>query len=217
MIARVLLAAGVLLGVLQGKADEDAYATLCTNVIAALGDGKRLTSSAFTNQMHAYRSDVDIRVRSLAELALSDALLTMCDELPDFEAYEEGCRSCSNVLFSAELPVRSWQKSVASLFYAWALRMDGKRDESLAVCRTALSTHLASPTMNVERAVWSAMSRETGLPEMSITNSLKLAAALSVPAERRPAEWTTYTNGLPPQAMRLLHERPMVGKEGDWR
>ena len=217
MIARALLAAGVLLGVLQGKTDEGAYSTLCTNVIAALGDGKRLTSPAFTNQMHAYRSDVDIRVRSLAELALSDALLTMCDELPDFEAYEEGCRSCSNVLFSAELPVRSWQKSVASVLYAGNLAMDGKYKCARTVCEAGLSVHLASPTTDAERAVWAAIAAHDLVPEISITNALNLCAALSLLGGGETSGLSAYTNGLPPQAMRLLHERPMVGKEGDWR
>mgnify|MGYP004660383159 CR=1 FL=1 len=80
MIARALLAAGVLLGVLQGKTDEGAYATLCTNVIAALGDGKRLTSPAFTNQMHVYLSEPSVEMRSMAELALSISRFSMFEQ-----------------------------------------------------------------------------------------------------------------------------------------
>ena len=68
------------------------------------------------------------------------------------------------------------------------------------------TNHPVSPTTDVECAVWAAMSREGGLPEMSITNSLKLAAALSVSAERRPSEWGVYTNGLPTQAIQILLE-----------
>ena len=186
---------------LQGEPDESAYATLCTNVVAALGDGKRLTSPAFTNQMHAYRSDVDIRVRSLAELALSDALLTMCDELSDFEAYEEGCRLCSNVLFSAELPVRSWQKSVASVLYVGNLAMDGKYKCARTVCEAGLSVHLASPTTDVEHAVWAAIAAHDLVPEISITNALNLCAALSLLGCGETSGLPAYTNGLPTQAM----------------
>jgi hypothetical protein len=51
------------------------------------------------------------------------------------------------------------------------------------------------------------MSRgETNVPEMSITNSLKMAAALSVPIEKRSSEWGVYTNGLPAQAINILLE-----------
>ena len=197
-----LLLACLLVGShLQGEPDESAYATLCTNVVAALGDGKRLTSPAFTNQMHAYRSDVDIRVRSLAELALSDALLTMCDELSDFEAYEEGCRSCSNVLFSAELPVRSWQKSVASVLYAGNLAMDGKYKCARTVCEAGLSVHLASPTTDAEHAVWAAIAAHDLVPEISITNALNLCAALSLLGCGETSGLPAYTNGLPTQAM----------------
>lgn len=208
MIKEILLMACALVGVYARVIADEAcdYQVLCTNVVAALSNGRALTSPAFTNQMHAYLAGPNVRARALAGLALSDSLLTMCDESSDFAAYAEGRLSCSNVLFSSDLPVRSWQKSVASLFYAWALRMDGKKELSLAACRTALSSHLASPTTDVECAVWAAMSWEGGLPEMSITNSLKLAAALSVPAERRPFEWGVYTNGLPTQAIRILLE-----------
>jgi hypothetical protein len=190
----------------QSIAEESDYRILCTNVVTALANGRLLTSSSFTNQLHTCVTSTNIRVRALAKLVLSDALLTMYDKSSDFAAYDEGCLLVSNVLFSTELPTRSWQKSVASLFYAWALRIDGKKDLALSVCCTALSSHLASPTTDVECAVWSAISSEDGLPEMSITNSLKLAAALSVPVERRPSEWGSYTNGLPAQAVQILLE-----------
>lgn len=191
---------------LQLIADDNDYRIICTNIVVALSHGRVLTSPSFTNQLHAYAASTNVRVQTLAKLVLSDALLTMYDKSSDFMAYDEGFVSVSNVLFSSELPTRSWQKSVASLFYAWALRIDGKKDMALSVCCTALSSHLASPTTDVECAVWSAMSREDGLPEMSITNSLRLAAALSVPVERRPSEWGVYTNSLPPQAIQILLE-----------
>lgn len=207
MIKKILLISCILVCAnFQSIADENDYRILCTNVVAALSDGRLLTSSSFTNQLHACTTNTDIRVRVLSKLILSDALLTMYDKSFDFPAYDEGCLLVSNVLFSAEVPARSWQKSVASLFYAWALRIDGKKDLALSVCCSALSSHLASPTTDVECAVWSAISREDGLPEMSITNSLKLAAALSVPAERRSSDWGAYTNSLPPQAIQILLE-----------
>ncbi len=206
-VAGVLMACAVVGVHARAIADETCdYQVLCTNVATLLSKERSLTSPAFTNLMHAYLAGTNVRARALAGLALADSLLTMYDELSDFSAYAEGCLSCSNVLFSSDLPERSWQKSAASLFYAWALRMDGKRELSLAVCRTALSSHLASPTTDVERVVWAAMSREGGLPEMSITNSLKFAAAVSLPTERRPSEWGVYTNGLPELAIQILLE-----------
>ena len=189
-----------------GGAAENDYHVLCTNVIAALSNKRALTSPSFTNQLHVYISGTNVQARILSRIVLSDVLLTMYDKSSDFGAYDEGFLSCSNVLFSGELPVRSWQKSVASLFYAWALRIDGKKDLAFEVCRTALASHLASPTTEVERAVWLAMCREDGLPEMSITNSLKLAAALSMSDERQPSEFGIYTNSLPPQAIQILLE-----------
>lgn len=42
--------------------------------------------------------------------------------------------------------------------------------------------------------------------EFDITNSLKLAAALSVPVERRSTDWGAYTNGLPAQVIQILLE-----------
>lgn len=207
MIEKYLLMAGILVCMsIQSIADGSNYETLCSNVVTVLSNGKILTSPSFTNQLHAYIGGTNVRARVLAGLVLSDSLLTMYDNTSDFAAYNEGLTACSNVLYSTELPMQSWQKSVASIFYAWALRIDGKRELALEVCRTALSTHLASPTSNVERAVWTAISCEDGLPEMSITNSLKLAAALSVSVERRPMEWDTYTNGLPEQAIQILLE-----------
>ena len=207
MIKKVLLVICVLICVYcHGIADESAYRAFCTNVVAALASENILTSPSFTNQLNAYAMGTNVRTRALAKLVLSDSLLTMYDKSSDFSAYGEGLASCSNVLFSADLPTRSWQKSVASIFYAWALRIDGKKEYALTVCNTALTFHLTSPTTDVECAVWSAMSKEDGLPEMSITNSLKLAAALSVPVERRPSEWGAYTNGLPEQAIQILLE-----------
>ena len=207
MIDRILLLTFTLVGAcFWGRSEDSPYQVLCTNVIAALSDGKILTAPSFTNQLHAYMEGTDVNARVLAGLVLSDSLLTMYDKSSDFAAYDEGFAFCSNVLYSSELPMRSWQKSVASIFYAWALRIDGKKELALEVCCTALSTHLASPTTDIECAVWSAMSREDGLPEMSITNSLKLAAALSVPIERRTTDWGEYTNGLPAQAIQILLE-----------
>lgn len=207
MINRVLLLTYALVGAcFWGRSEECPYQVLCTNVVAALSDEKILTSPSFTNQLHTYMEGSDVCVRVLAGLVLSDSLLTVYDKSSDFAAYDEGFAFCSNVLYSSELPTQSWQKSVASIFYAWALRIDGKKELALEVCRTALSTHLASPTTDIECAVWSAMSREDGLPEMSITNLLKLAAALSVPIERRLTDWGAYTNGLPAQAIQILLE-----------
>ena len=216
MIARTLLAAGVLLGVLQGKADEGAYATLCTNVVAALGDGKRLTSPAFTNQMHIYLSEPSVEMRSMAELALSVSRFSIFEQSQRNADYEASCQFCSNVLYAADLPMRSWQKSVASVLYAGNLSMDGKYECARTVCKAGLSVHLASPTTDVERAVWAAIAAHDLVPEISITNALNLCAALSLLGCGETSEFPTYTNGLPPQAMRLLIERPMVGKEGDW-
>lgn len=207
MIEKLLMTACLFVGVRSnGVADENDYRVFCTNVVAALSSGSVLTSASYTNRLHSYATGANVKTRTLAKLVLADSLLTMYDKSSDFSAYDEGLDSCSNVLFSADLPARSWQKSVASLFYAWALRIDGKKDLALAVCNTALTSHLTSPTTDVERAVWSAMSKEDGLPEMSITNSLKLAAALSVPVARRPSEWGLYTNGLPAQAIQILLE-----------
>ena len=207
MIKRYLLAAGVLAGMhLPSIADRNAYEALCTNVVAALSNKRMLVSPEFTNQLSSCLREGDVRLRSLAELTMSVVLIDKFETSRGNE-YDEGCRFCTNVLNSADLPVRSWQKSVASLVYASALHMDGKRELALAACRTALSTHLASPTTDVERAVWSAMSRVEGDSfEFDITNSLKLAAALSVPIERRSSDWGEYTNGLPAQAIQILLE-----------
>lgn len=207
MIKKILFLSLTLAGVgLHVSADEDDYGALCTNVIAALTNETALLSPSFTNQLHVYVENSDARIRDLSRLALADALLTKYDVRFDLAAYADGRMFCSNVLFSTDSPARSWQKSVASLYYSWALRMDGRREEALAVCNTALSSHLASPTTDVERAVWSAMSRVDDLPEMDITNSLKIAAAISVSRERRSQEWSSYTNGLPPQAIQIILE-----------
>lgn len=208
MFRRILLAACMFVGMsCRLVVADDIYRVLCTNITAALGNATVLMSSSFTNKMHIYLSSTNVEARSLASLALADSLLARYDNLSDFMAYDEGCLACSNVLFSTELPMRSWKKSVAALFYAWALRIDGKNERAFAVCRTALSSHLASPTTDVECAVWSAMSRIEGGPtELDITNSLRLAAALSVPAESRSSEWGAYTNGLPSQAIQILLE-----------
>ena len=207
MIEKYILVVGALVGMqLQSGADGNSYATLCTNVAVALSNKKILVSPGFTNKLNACIRVGDVKQRSLAELALSISLFDMF-ETSLMNEYDEGCRFCTNVLYSVGLPERSWQKSVASLIYASALHMDGKREQALAVCCTALSTHLASPTTDVERAVWSAMSKVEGCSaEFDITNSLKIAAALSVPAERRPSEWGAYTNGLPARAIQILLE-----------
>lgn len=189
-----------------GMAAENRYVSLCTNVASALSNKRILVSPGFTNQISTYLVDSDVRVRSLAALTLSISLFDMFETSLRNE-YDEGCRFCTNVLYSVELPERSWQKSVASLLYSSALHLDGKRDEALSVSCTALSVHLASPTTDMERAVWAGMSRvETGMEEINITNSLKLAAALSVPIERRSSEWGIYTNGLPAQVIQILLE-----------
>lgn len=205
MIKKYILVAGALVGMqIQGFADVNSYETLCTNVVAALTNKRILVSPGFTNQLNDCLRGVDVRQRSLAELVLSISLFDMF-ETSQMNEYDEGCRLCTNVLYSVDLPERSWQKSVASLIYSSALHMDGKRERALAVCCAALSTHLASPTTDVERAVWSAMSRVEGdAAEFDITNSLKLAAALSVLSERRPLEWGAYTNGLPARAIQIL-------------
>lgn len=207
MIEKYILAAGILAGMhIQGVAGENSYETLCTNVIAALSNKRILVSPSFTNQLNACLEAEDVRLRSLAGLTLSISLFDVF-ETSLRDEYDEGCRFCTNVLYSVDLPARSWQKSVASLIYSSALHMDGKRERALAVCCAALSIHLASPTTDVERAVWSAMSRvEGGSAEFDITNSLKLAAALSVSVERRSSDWGAYTNSLPPQAIRILLE-----------
>ena len=207
MIEKYILAASILAGMhIQSIAGENSYETLCTNVITALSNKRMLVSPGFTNQLNVCLGAEDVRLRSLAGLTLSISLFDMFETSLKNE-YDEGCRFCTNVLYSVDLPERSWQKSVASLIYSSALHMDGKRDRALTVCCTALSIHLASPTTDVERAVWSAMSRvEGGSAEFDITNSLKLAAALSVPVERRPSEWGSYTNGLPAQAVQILLE-----------
>lgn len=182
-------------------AGENTYESFCTNIVAALSDKRVQMSSAFTNQLSSYLGVADARVRSLAELTLSISNLDLFEKSLNNE-YDECCRFCSNVLSSVDLPERSWQKSVASLIYASALHRDGKRERALDVCRTALAIHLASPTTDVECAVWSAMSRIEGdSVEYDITNSLRLAAALSVPVERRSSEWGAYTNGLPTRAI----------------
>lgn len=201
----IILVIVILNAYLYGIAENDRYTTFCTNVVAAFSNKKTLVSPSFTNQLNSCLHDGDARLRALAKLTLSISLFDMFETSLKNE-YDEGCRLCTNVLYSADLPERSWQKSVASIIYSSALHMDGKRGLALTVCRTALTTHLASPTTDVERAVWSAMSRVEGGNEFDITNSLKLAAALSMPIERRASEWMEYTNGLPAQAIQILSE-----------
>lgn len=199
---KVVLAMGVLMSFpLHGNAAGNAYATLCTNVIAALGNETTLTSSAFTNQMQVYLSASNIEARSLAGLALSISLFSTFERTLQDNAYDASCQFCSNVLYSADLPVRSWQKSVASVLYAGNLAMDGKYERARAVCDAGLSVHLASPTTEVERTVWSAMAAHDVVPAISITNALNLCAALSLLVNGESSGLSAYTNGLPPRAM----------------
>lgn len=199
---KVVLAMVVLMGCpLHGNADENAYAALCTNVIAALRSETTLTSSAFTNQMHAYLSATNVEARSLAGLALSISLFSTFERTLQDTAYDASCQFCSNVLYSADLPVRSWQKSAASVLYAGNLAMDGKYVRARAVCDAGLSVHLTSPTSDVERAVWAAMAAHDVVPAISIANALNLCAALSLLVRGESSGLSAYTNGLPPQAM----------------
>jgi hypothetical protein len=204
---KTILAAVFVIGVyLSCFADKNDYGTVCSNVITALTNKRILVSPGFTNQLYTYIQSKDIQVSTLASLTLSISFFDLFETSLRSE-YDEGCRYCTNVLYSVALPQRSWQESVASLLYAAALHRDGRREDALEICRTALSVHLDAPTTGVECAVWSAMSRgETNVPEMSITNSLKMAAALSVPIEKRSSEWGVYTNGLPAQAINILLE-----------
>lgn len=190
---------------MECSATEDGYEVFCTNVVAAFTNKTRLASPGFTNQLQVCLSNADVRVRSLAELTLAFSRFEIFETSLGTE-YDEGCRFCTNVLYSVGLPERCWQKSVASLLYSSALHMDGKREQALNVCRAALSIHLASPTTEVERAVWSVISRVDGETEFDITNSLRIAAALSVPVERRSSEWGVYTNNMPSRAIQVLVE-----------
>lgn len=206
MIKYIVLATIATVGTsMQCSATEDSYEVLCTNVVAALANKTRLASPGFTNQLHVCLSNSDVRVRSLAELTLAFSRFEIFETSHGNE-YDEGCQFCTNVLYSADLPERCWQKSVASLLYSSALHMDGKREQALNVCCTALSIHLASPTTEVERAVWSVISKVDGETEFDITNSLRIAAALSVSVERRSSDWGAYTNNMPSRAIQVLME-----------
>ena len=202
MIVKAILVAGVWACMhMQSIADESDYQILCTNVAAALSSGSTLTSPAFTNQMQVYLSASNIEARSLAGLALSISLFSTFERTLQDNAYDASCQFCSNVLYSADLPVRSWQKSVASVLYAGNLAMDGKYGRARAVCDAGLSVHLASPTTEVERTVWAAMAAHDVVPAISITNALNLCAALSLLVNGESSGLSAYTNGLPPQAM----------------
>ncbi|MGN0833587.1 MAG: hypothetical protein ACI4RD_08080 [Kiritimatiellia bacterium] len=205
MVMKMLLATGVLIGVfLRGNAEIRSYESLCTNIIAALGNETLLISPGFTNQMHSYLSETNAEKRSMAELALSISQFSMFEKSLHNQAYDASCRFCSNVIYSADLPVRSWQKSVACVLYAGNLAMDGKYERARSVCDAGLSVHLSSPTTDVERMVWAAIATHDLVPDISITNALKLCAGLSLAVAGESAELYAYTNGLPPQAIQIL-------------
>ena len=205
MNMKIMLAAGVLVGVsMRVNAETDSYATICTNVIAALENETLLTSSAFSNQMYNYLSETNAEMRAIVELALSISRFSAFEKSLLNADYDASCRFCSNVLHSADLPARSWQKSAACVLYAGNLAMDGKYAQARTVCDIGLSVHLASPTTDVERMVWAAIAVHDVVPDISITNALNLCAGLSLAVNGESSGLYAYTNGLPLQAVRKI-------------
>jgi len=94
-MGKIILATCLLVGMsIRGSAEENSYATLCTNVVAALTNRRMLVSSGFSNQLNDCLGTGDVRLRSLAELTLSISLFDKFETSMKNE-YNEGCRFCT--------------------------------------------------------------------------------------------------------------------------
>ena len=176
------------------------YGQLCADVVVALSDDSILLSDSFVNRMRTVSCQTNVEDAALAEMVLAMAASTAFEQEVDGRQLELCATCCTNILSNHGLPTRSWQKSAASVLYAVCLGFMGQHEESYSVCTNALTLHLASPTTDVERAVWSAMVCHEVVPDISVTNALDFCAALSLLIQGNQMA-VVYTNGLPSQAI----------------
>ena len=186
------------------SAAGETYHDICTNIAAALQNNNSIVEPSFTNRLFTYSNGATSSEKATIDVALAVSMFKIFENSNDDEAMRLSSVLCTNVINSAGVPTRSWQKSAASAVYATTFAIDGQYDSAYAVCTNALANHLCAPLLDDESAVWAGVSHCHFVDGLSVTNALNLCAALSALMENPLVDCSAYTNDLPIQALQKV-------------
>lgn len=179
------------------------YEEFCEKITEALSKSGRIDTS-FAAQIAEFVGNTNGEEGAAANVVLSVVRYEQF-ETSALDRYFDACRcACTNLLSARDVPVRSWQKSAASVVLATTFALDGRYCESYSLCTNALSTHLSEPISVQDGKLWQAISKRHFVEGQSVANALNFYAALSLRMYDSSQKWTSYTNDLPATAMRKL-------------
>ena len=181
------------------------YHSFVTNTIANFGMNTA-SEPTFTNSVATYAAETTGAERASSEIVMAIALYDIFEQTTDGELLSLCAANCTNVLFATDVPTISWQKSAASAVLSTILATQQKYGESFSVCTNAIAQHLSSPASNDEADLWNAICEHHLVAGLSVTNALRLYAAMSLAFDNHTSLVPAYTNSLPPNAFSKIQE-----------
>lgn len=181
------------------------YYSFCTNVATEFAIGKT-TSPALTNSIRSFAAESQGAELMAANVALSIVQYDFYEQTMDAAFLDSCIDLCTNAMAQLNCPNRDWRKSAANVVLATALATKCQYLEALCVCTNALAHNAVLPSTADDIVLWNAISSHHLLEGLDVNETLKFYAAMSFLFGGMSPIPPAYTNTLPAQALKKIHE-----------
>jgi hypothetical protein len=127
------------------------------------------------------------------------------ESIYDYYAYHDATNLCWGVLNDFRADRSKWQFYGASLLLPRPLSMDKRYGDMFSVATNALSALDAQGMMPVATNVWTVLLSQELLQPCNVRDTLRMLAASSLLLSDANANVSSYTNGLPVEALAIVN------------
>jgi hypothetical protein len=201
----------ICLGVHWAQGTINNYEELIHATIQACNEPNRFLSSAYTNDVIAYRSCcTNAFTRCAADLSLAVCLMYRMDNdedcVGDNACYDRHQALVTNILASADIGAASWLRYAAAVEFVHGLNFNRRFSEGF-VHSTNMLAQIAvnSPEMGITN-FWNGMARLQQCEGITLQMAFQINAAIQLAEQKRYSEMFCYTNELPAKVSKKLVE-----------
>lgn len=181
------------------------YHSFCTNVATEFAIGKA-TSPALTNSIQNFASRLQGAELTAASVVLSIVQYDFYEQTMDAAFLDSCIDLCTNAMVQPNCPDCDWRKSAACAVLSTALATKCQYLEAFCVCTNALAHDVVLPSTADDIALWNAISSHHLLEGLDVNETLKFYAAMSFLFGGMSPIPPVYTNTLPAEALKKIHE-----------
>lgn len=187
---------------------EDAYRTRLNAVVALLYDGSLATFFSVTNELERLVEDAPTPAdAATCRILWAWNLLDQAGTMADADAFTRATNLCAVARREMQDRTREWQFYGAQLVESGAFALEGKRERAYSVATNMIAVLDAQTgDVTVDTNAWRTIAQSARIGDASLRETLCTYAAATSLMQDKTRDISSYTNGLPPRAIGVLHE-----------